>query len=151
MRPHHPDLFRQDTPNPWEGVTVKKPQKAVKGHVERKAVYAFAEKAIEKERGELAAAAVLAFEWLMRPTSIGAGYAAWSGYRGDSAPDKIIFAHRETGERTEHPLEYVEEDGLSRSTRELRLFWRRCHAMARPSSARRAGSCSGTAAVCRRT
>ncbi|HEV7436519.1 MAG TPA: hypothetical protein VGO22_16880 [Pseudorhizobium sp.] len=111
MRPHHPDLFRQDTPNPWEGVTVKKRQKAVKGHVDRKTVYAFAEKAIEKERGELAAAAVLAFEWLMRPTSIGAGYAAWSGYRGDSAPDKIIIAHRKTGERAEHPLEYVEEDG----------------------------------------
>ncbi len=111
MRHHHPDLFRADTPNPWEGVVVKKREKAVKGHADRMTVYAFAEKAIEKDRGELAAAAVLAFEWLMRPSSIGAGYAAWSGYRGESAPDKIIIGHRKTKERAEHPLEYVDEDG----------------------------------------
>lgn len=113
MRPHHPDLFRPDTPNPWEGVTVKKRQKAVKGHVDRKAVYAFAEGAIRLERPELAAAAVLAFEFLLRPSNIGAGRASWSGYRGDSAPDKIIFGHRKNGERAEHPLEYTGEDGAT--------------------------------------
>ena len=111
MRHHHPDLFRADTPNPWEGVVVKKREKAVKSQVDRKTVYSFAEKAVEKDRGELAAAAVLAFEWLMRPSSIGAGYAAWSGYRGECAPDKIIIGHRKAKERAEHPLEYTDEDG----------------------------------------
>jgi len=111
MQPHHPDLFRKDTPNPWEGVTVKKRTKKTKGHVDRAAVYAFAEGAIRLDRPELAAAAVLAFEFLLRPSNIGAGYAAWTGYRGESAPDKIIFTHRKTGERAEHPLEYIDEDG----------------------------------------
>jgi hypothetical protein len=54
---------------------------------------------------------VLAFEWLMRPSSIGAGYAAWSGYRGGDAPDKIVIGHRKTEERASHPLEYVNADG----------------------------------------
>lgn len=111
MRPHHPDLFRADTPNPWEGVTLRRRKKLVKGHVDRATVYAFAEGAIEEGRPELAAAAVLAFEWFMRPSSIGAGYAPWSGYRGESAPDKIIVRHRKNGERAEHPLEYVDDDG----------------------------------------
>jgi len=111
MKPHHPEMFRQDTPNPWEGVTIKRRTKAVKGHVDRSMVYAYANKAVEKQRGELAAAAILAFEWLMRPSSIGAGYAAWTGYRGESAPDKIIIGHRKTSERAEHPLEYIDDDG----------------------------------------
>ena len=110
MQPHHPDLFRKDTPNPWEGVTVKKRTKKTKGHVDRASVYAFAEVAICLERPELATAAVLAFEFLLRPSNIGAGFAAWTGYRGDSATDKIIFTHRKTGERAEHPLEYTDED-----------------------------------------
>lgn len=112
MRPHYPDLFRKDTPNPWEGVTLKKRSKAVKGHVDRSLVYSFATIAIEQGRGELAAAAVLAFEWLMRPSSIGAGYASWSGYRGDSDPDKIIIGHRKTSERATHPLEYLDDSGM---------------------------------------
>jgi hypothetical protein len=35
MRHHYPDLFRADTPNPREGVVVKKREKAVKGHADR--------------------------------------------------------------------------------------------------------------------
>lgn len=111
MRPHHPDLFRPDVPNPWEGVTLKKRKKQVKGHVDRQEVYAFAEGAIRLDRPELAAAAVLAFEFFLRPSNIGAGYAAWTGYRSEAAPDKIIFVHRKTNERAEHPLEYVDDDG----------------------------------------
>lgn len=112
MKPHHPDLFRSDTPNPWEGVTLKKRTKATKGHVDRATVYEFAHMAIDKGRGELAAAAVLAFEWLMRPSSIGAGYAAWGGYRGESAPDMIIVGHRKTDQRARHPLQFVDDDGM---------------------------------------
>lgn len=110
MRPHHPDQFRADTPNPWEGVTIRRRQKAVKGHATREQVYAFAEGALRLERPELAAAAVLAFEFFMRPTSIGAGFAAWSGYRGESAPDKIVVTHRKNGERAEHPLEFTDSE-----------------------------------------
>lgn len=111
MRPHHPELFRNDTPNPWEGVTIKRRKKLTKGHVDRETVYAFANGALAEGRGELAASAVLAFEWLMRPSSIGAGYAAWSGYRGGDEPDKIVIGHRKTEERAAHPLEYVDDDG----------------------------------------
>lgn len=112
MRPHHPELFRTDTPNPWDGVTIKKRKKQIKGHVDRETVYAFADGALEKGRGELAAAAVLAFEWLMRPSSIGAGYAPWGGYRGADHPDKIRVKHRKTDELAFHPLEYIENGEL---------------------------------------
>lgn len=111
MIPHHPLLFRQDTPNPWEGVTVKRREKATKGHATREQTYLFANGAIRLGRPELAAAAVLAFEWLMRPSSISAGYAAWSGYRSSATPDKIQIGHRKTKQRAEHPLEYVSESG----------------------------------------
>lgn len=111
MLPHYPDMFRKDTPNPWEGVTVKRRQKAVKGYVDRKAVYEFADGAIENDRGELAAAAVLAFEWLMRPSSIGAGFAPWTGYRASDHPDKIRLKHRKNDSLALHPLEFVDEDG----------------------------------------
>ncbi|MET3601856.1 hypothetical protein [Martelella mangrovi] len=111
MQPHHPDLFRTDTPNPWDGVTIRRRQKAVKKHATRAETYRFAEGALENQRPELAAAAVLAFEFLMRPSSISAGFAAWSGYRGESAPDRIIVNHRKTGQRAEHPLEYIDDEG----------------------------------------
>ncbi len=110
MKPHHPELFRADTPNPWEGVTLKRRKKTTKGHVDRETVYAFANGAIANGRGELAAAAVLAFEWLMRPSSIGAGYAPWTGYRASDHPDKIRLKHRKTDELALHPLEYLDEE-----------------------------------------
>jgi hypothetical protein len=110
MKPHYPELFRTDTPNPWEGVTLKRRKKQTKGHVDRETVYAFANGAIANGRGELAAAAVLAFEWLMRPSSIGSGYAPWTGYRASDHPDKIRLKHRKTDELALHPLEYVERD-----------------------------------------
>lgn len=112
MQPHYPEMMRSDTANPWEGVTVKKRDKQIKGHVDRATVYRFANAAVAKGRGELAAAAILAFEWLMRPSNIGAGYAAWSGYRGGAHPDKIEIRHRKTGEMALHPLEFVEDDLL---------------------------------------
>ncbi|MGO7089416.1 hypothetical protein AB9E14_23360 [Rhizobium leguminosarum] len=110
MKPHHPQLFRSDTPNPWEGVTLRRRVKKKKGHVDRETVYAFANGAIENGRGELAAAAVLAFEWLMRPSSIGAGYAPWTGYRASDHPDKIRIKHRKTDQLALHPLEYLDDE-----------------------------------------
>jgi hypothetical protein len=111
MRPHHPDQFRSDTPNPWEGVTIRRRDRAVKGHADRATTYAFARGAIASDAPELAAAAVLAFEWLMRPSNIGAGWAAWSGYRGAAQPDKIVIRHRKNGAVATHPLEYESDDG----------------------------------------
>ncbi len=111
MRPHHPDQFRSDTANPWDGVTIRRRVKAVKGFADRATTYRFVHGALEKGAPELAAAAVLAFEWLMRPSNIGAGWAAWTGYRSESHPDKIIIRHRKNGAVALHPLEYVEEDG----------------------------------------
>jgi hypothetical protein len=111
MRPHHPEQFRPDTPNPWEGVTVRRREIAVKGYADRATTYRFARAAIANEAPELAAAAILAFEWLLRPSNIGAGWAAWTGYRGESQPDKIIVRHRKNGEVAIHPLEYVDEVG----------------------------------------
>ncbi|MFT2214696.1 hypothetical protein [Rhizobium giardinii] len=54
---------------------------------------------------------MLAFEWPMRPSSIGAGHAPWTGYRAADHPDKIRLKHRKTDELALHPLEYVDEDG----------------------------------------
>lgn len=53
MRPHHPDLFRPDTPTAWAGVTLRRRKKAVKGHVDRDTVYVFAEGEIASKRPEL--------------------------------------------------------------------------------------------------
>jgi hypothetical protein len=111
MQPHHPDQFRGDTPNPWQGVTLRRREKATKGHADRATTYAFAHGAVASEAPELAAAAVLAFEWLMRPSNIGAGWAAWSGYRGNALPDKIVIRHRKNGAVAEHPLEFTDENG----------------------------------------
>lgn len=111
MRPHHPDQFRSDVANPWEGVTLRRREKATKGHADRATTYSFARGAIDAGEPALAAAAVLAFEWLLRPSNIGAGWAAWTGYRGDAYPDKIAIRHRKNGEMAIHPLEYVDEDG----------------------------------------
>lgn len=90
---------------------LKRRKKMTKGHVDRDVVYQFADGAIEHGRGQLAAAAVLAFEWFMRPSSIGAGYEPWTGYRASDHPDKIRLKHRKTDELALHPLEYLDEDG----------------------------------------
>lgn len=111
MQPHHPALFRTDTPNPWEGVTLRKRVKLIKGHADRATTYRFARAAITAGHPEVAAAAILAFEWLMRPSNIGAGWAAWTGYRSEAQPHKIVIRHRKNGQVASHPLEYVDEEG----------------------------------------
>lgn len=80
---------------------------------------------------------MFAFEFLMRPSSIGAGYAAWSGYRGASAPDKIIVNHRKNGERAEHPLEYRDEatGEIVKTYHRPNRSWPGCRATACRSSA----------------
>lgn len=105
MLPHHPALFRRDVANPWNGVTKKRRTKNKKGFADRQTTYAFARGAVKAGRPELAAAAVLAFEWFMRPSSIAAGYAQWANYRSAALPDKIKIRHRKNGGEVDHPLE----------------------------------------------
>lgn len=112
MQPHFPSLFRKDVPNPWNGVTRKRREKSKKSHVDRETTYRFARGAIEKGRPELGAAAVLAFEWFMRPSSISAGFAQWTNYRSAAHPDKIKIKHRKNGGEVDHPLETSVEDGI---------------------------------------
>ncbi|WP_192257216.1 hypothetical protein [Mesorhizobium silamurunense] len=107
MRPHFPTMFRPDVPNPWVAITLKRRDKAKKGHADRETTYKFAWGAVEKGRPELAAAAVLAFEWLMRPSSVAAGFAQWTNYRSAANPDKIKIRHRKNGGEVDHPLEAV--------------------------------------------
>lgn len=105
MTPHFPSMFRKDVPNPWAGVTRKRRDKMTKGHVDRATVYAFANGAVAKGKPELGAAAVLAYEWFMRPSSIAAGFAQWTNYRSAAAPDKIKIRHRKNGGEVDHPLD----------------------------------------------
>jgi hypothetical protein len=55
----YPDVFNQDVPNPWRGVTKNRRTKAVKPAATREQVYAFAKAAIEIGYPEAAAAAVI--------------------------------------------------------------------------------------------
>jgi hypothetical protein len=105
MWPLYPQLFRRDVPNPWNGVTRKRREKMTKDHVDRETTYQFAWGAVEKGRPELAAAAVLAYDFLMRPSSISAGCATWLNYRSPTAPDKFKVCHRKNGGIVDHPLE----------------------------------------------
>jgi hypothetical protein len=101
MQPHHPQLFRPDVPNPWIGVQLVKRTKLVKAAVDREAVYSFAWAAIEANRPEAAAAAVICFEWLQRPENVIGGYVRWGDYRpGES----IRIEHHKTGQMVVHPL-----------------------------------------------
>jgi hypothetical protein len=108
----HPGLFIQgvsigDEPvwNPWEGVAMRRRQKAPKPAASRDDVYAFAWGAVAAGEVQAAAAAVICFEWLQRPENVLAGYVSWTGYRAPSHPNAIRIEHHKTGEMVLHPLE----------------------------------------------
>lgn len=101
----YPDILAKDVPNPWTGVTMKKRSRTVKPAVDRETVYRFAEMAIEKGRGECAAAAVICFEWLQRPENVVAGYFRWSDYSPPEHPGWVRIEHHKTGVVGWHPLE----------------------------------------------
>jgi hypothetical protein len=101
----HPEFFRKDTPNPWEGVELQKRQRRVKPMVTRAEVYAFARGCIARGRPEPAAAAVVCFEWLQRPENVLAGYVRWPDYRPPAHPHALKITHHKTGAIVWHPLE----------------------------------------------
>jgi hypothetical protein len=101
----YPDVFNQDVPNPWRGVTKNRRTKAVKPAATRDQVYNFAKTAMDKGYPEAAAAAVICFEWLQRPENVLAGHIRWTDYRGRDAPTAIRIFHHKTGEIVLHPLQ----------------------------------------------
>jgi hypothetical protein len=105
VRRLHPALFGKEVPNPWRGVALNRRTKRVKPAATRDEVYAFAATAIEHGCTEVAAAAVICFEWLQRPENVIGGYIRWSDYRGREAPKAIRVFHHKTGAVVLHPLE----------------------------------------------
>ena len=107
----YPVEFDRDVPNPWDGVTRKRRTKKTKAAVTRDQVYAFAWGCIERGRPEVAAAAVICFEWLQRPENVLAGYLRWPDYRSKEWPSAIKIEHHKTGAVVWHPLEETTEAG----------------------------------------
>ncbi|MCR6732848.1 MAG: hypothetical protein NVV83_01530 [Afipia sp.] len=107
----HPAEFNKDVPNPWVGVTMKTRVKLTKHAVTRDEVYTFAHGAVALGEPEVAAIAVICFEWLQRPENVIAGSIKWNDYRGPANPTKIIVAHHKTGTVAPHPLQETLPDG----------------------------------------
>jgi hypothetical protein len=110
----HPNLFDRAVPNPWEGVTKQRRTKATKAAVTREQVYTFAWGCIEHSQPEVAAAAVICFEWLQRPENVLSGYLRWSDYRNKDWPNAIKIEHHKTGAIVWHPLEEVTDRSIVR-------------------------------------
>jgi hypothetical protein len=105
----YPEEFAKDIPNPWTGVTLKVRAKKKKPAVTRDQVYSFAYGAIDLGEVEVAAVAVICFEWLQRPENVVGGHIKWTGYRTGPKPT-IRIEHHKTGEVLDHPLE--DDDGV---------------------------------------
>jgi integrase len=111
----YPEEFntgKDEIPNPWPGVTMNSRIKATKPAVTRDQVYAFAWGCIEHGEVEVAAAAVICFEWLQRPENVIAGKLSWTDYRPAAAPTVVKILHHKTGRIVLHPLEEVTDSGV---------------------------------------
>lgn len=101
MQPHHPAEFRKDVPNPFAAVQLVSRTRKAKAAHSREDVYAFAAKALELGLAELAAAAIVCFEWLQRPENVLGGYVRWPDYQPGLS---IRVQHHKTGAAVTHPL-----------------------------------------------
>lgn len=101
----HPEFFRKDVANPWEGVELAVRTRRVKPMVTRAEVYAFAKGCVAAGRPEPAAAAVICFEFLQRPENVLAGYVTWTDYRPPTHPHALKIHHHKTGAIVWHPLD----------------------------------------------
>ncbi|TGN75933.1 hypothetical protein EOW77_0032205 [Bradyrhizobium yuanmingense] len=110
---YFPAEFDKQVPNPWLGVTMKVRAKAEKPAVTRDEVYTFAWGVIDKYP-EIAATAVICFEWLQRPENVVMGHMKWSDYRAPNAPSTIRVVHHKTNKIAPHPLEEETEAGVVR-------------------------------------
>jgi hypothetical protein len=107
----YPTEFANDISNPWPGVTMKTRAKMIKAAVTREQVYAFAKGCIARGEVEVAAAAIICFEWLQRPENVIAGHLKWSDYRSGQFPTAIRIVHHKTGQVVLHPLEETPPGG----------------------------------------
>jgi hypothetical protein len=110
----YPESFDKQIPNPWPGVTMKSRIIATKPDVTRDQVYEFAHGCIAHGEVEVAACAVICFEWLQRPENVVAGHIKWSDYRAPSAPTVARILHHKTGAIVLHPLEEQTPSGTVR-------------------------------------
>jgi hypothetical protein len=101
----YPTEFAKDIPNPWHGVTMKTRVKLIKAAASRAEVYTFVSGCLAYGEIEIAAAAVICFEWLQRPENVIAGHLKWSDYRSGQFPTAIRIVHHKTGQIVLHPLE----------------------------------------------
>jgi hypothetical protein len=106
-----PDEFDAKIPNPWVGITLKTRVKQVKAAVTRDQVYTFAQGCVEAGQVEVAAVAVICFEWLQRPENVIAGYIKWIDYRNPKTPTLVRIQHHKTKAIVLHPLEERLSDG----------------------------------------
>lgn len=107
-----PDEFDKSIPNPWLGVTLETRVKRTKPAVTREQVYEFAHGCIAEGEPEVAAVAVICFEWLQRPENVIAGSIKWTDYRASNAPTIIRVEHHKTGTVAPHPLEEPLAEGM---------------------------------------
>ncbi|HEY0329353.1 MAG TPA: site-specific integrase [Rhodopseudomonas sp.] len=110
--PEYFNTGKDEIPNPWPGVTMNTRIVATKAAVTRDQVYAFAYGCIEHGEVEVAAAAVICFEWLQRPENVIAGHLTWADYRPKDAPTIIRILHHKTGAIVLHPLEETTDGGV---------------------------------------
>ncbi len=106
-----PHEFDKEIANPWLGVTLETRVKRKKLAVTRDEVYDFAHGCIAEGEPEVAAVAVICFEWLQRPENVIAGHIKWTDYRSPNAPNIIRVAHHKTGTVAPHPLQEALPDG----------------------------------------
>lgn len=126
------DTSHPEVPNPWLGVTLETRIKKTKPAVTRDQVYDFAHGSIAEGEPEVAAVAVICFEWLQRPENVIAGHIKWTDYRAPSTPNIIRVAHHKTGTIAPHPLEETEADGTV-----VKFYRRRRGSACRPAPPRR--------------
>jgi hypothetical protein len=110
----YPHEFDRHLPNPWEGIVLRRRIKKKKPAVTREDVYAFAWGCIKRGKPEVAAAAVICFEWLQRPENVLEGHISWSDYRNEKWPNAIRIFHHKTGQHVWHPLEEMTVDGVAK-------------------------------------
>ena len=106
-----PHEFDKEIANPWLGVTLETRVKRKKLAVTRDEVYVFAHGCIAEGEPEVAAVAVICFEWLQRPENVIAGHIKWTDYRSPNTPNIIRVAHHKTGTVAPHPLQEALPDG----------------------------------------
>lgn len=103
-----PDGIRPAPLNPFAGVDrVKGSDTAIPAT--RAEAYALARQLEADGHPGIAATALIAFEWLFRPTQVLRGELAWSDWRPAHRPGEALIAHYKTGARGWTPLDAEDE------------------------------------------